>query len=326
MIGETRVKKLLNDIGEVIEAVEYAFSEKGYNRVQMPSKIYLYYKKHDGDLRVMPSYLEDFDISSVKIVNVHPGNRKLSLPTVMALILMMDPKTGAPMLIMDGTWITAMRTGAASGVATKYLARKNSKTLGIIGTGAQAITQLMAMNQILKLKEVKVFDREEKNSKNFINRSSSEYKELEFTQTETLKETIEDSDVICTLTPSRKPIIDDSWVNPGTHINAIGADAKGKEELDPNLLKRAKIVVDDYEQATHSGEVNVPISQGIIRIEDIYAELGEITIGDREGRTSEKEITIFDSTGLAIQDTITAYIVFKKIQAQKLGTMIDLKF
>lgn len=326
MIGETRVKKLLNDIGEVIEAVEYAFSEKGYNRVQTPSKIYLYYKKHDGDLRVMPSYLEDFDISSVKIVNVHPQNRKLGLPTVMALILMMDPKTGALMLIMDGAWITAMRTGAASGVATKYLARKNSETLGIIGTGAQAITQLMAMNQILKLKEVKVFDKEEKNSKNFINSSSSEYKKLEFTQTETLKETIKDSDVICTLTPSRKPIIDNSWVNPGTHINAIGADAKGKEELDPYLLKRAKIVVDDYEQATHSGEVNVPISQGIIRIEDIYAELGEITIGDREGRVSEQEITIFDSTGLAIQDTITAYIVFKKIQAQKLGTMIDLKF
>jgi alanine dehydrogenase len=115
-------------------------------------------------------------------------------------------------------------------------------------------------------------------------------------------------------------------VNPGTHINAIGADAKGKEELDPSLLKRAKIVVDDYEQATHSGEVNVPISQGIISTEDIYAELGEITIGDIEGRTSEEEITIFDSTGLAIQDTITAYIVFKKIQAQKLGTMIDLKF
>ena len=324
MIGETHVKQLLSDIGEVMEAIEYAFSEKAQGHVQMPPKTYLYYKKHDGDLRVMPSYLESFDTSAVKIVNVHPRNRKRGLPTIMALIIMIDPKTGAPLLLMDGTWITAMRTSAASGVATKYLARKNIRTLGLIGTGAQALTQLMAMNHQLELEEVEVYDKQEKNKENFVHQANLNYPDLKFTSTKTVREVVEHSEVICTMTPSRSAYIRSDWVKPGTHINAIGADAPGKEELDPPLLKRAKIVVDDMTQAIHSGEVNVPLSKGIICKEDIYAELGEIIVEKKQGRISDEEVTIFDSTGLSIQDTITAYLVFKKIRAQKLGTVIDL--
>jgi len=145
ILTDDEVKKLLS-LSEVVEAVESAFKEKGLGRVQMPAKLYLYYRKYDGDLRTMPAFLEDLDISAVKIVNVHPNNpTKNSLPTVMAVITLIDPSTGEPIAIMGGTTITDMRTGAAGGIAAKYLARKDSQTLGLVGAGAQARTQLMAL-------------------------------------------------------------------------------------------------------------------------------------------------------------------------------------
>lgn len=139
ILSRSEILSLL-DMAEIMDAVHEALREKATGRVQMPPKTYLYYEKYRGDLRVMPSYLEALESTAVKIVNVHPDNRKYGLPTVMATIVLLDPKTGFPMAIMDGTAITAMRTGAASAIATKFLARKNSETLGIIGAGAQART------------------------------------------------------------------------------------------------------------------------------------------------------------------------------------------
>jgi alanine dehydrogenase len=317
------VKELLT-IDEALEAVESAFREKGLGTVQMPPKLYLYYRKYNGDLRVMPSYFETMDVSGVKVVNVHLQNpSKYGLPTIMATIILIDVKTGAPLSIMDGTWITAMRTGAGSGVATKYLARKDSKALALVGGGVQARTQLMAIAEILKLEEVRVWSRTAETRKKFIDEFRGKYR-LRFIECESVEKCVKGADIISTTTPVTSPIVKGEWIEPGVHINAVGADAPGKEELDPSILKRAKIVVDDWAQASHSGEVNVPLRNGVITERDVYGEIGEIVAGKKEGRVSDSEITIFDSTGLSIQDVLTSQRVYEKARKKNVGKWINL--
>jgi len=310
---------------EVIEAVELAFKEKGLGRVQMPPKPYIFYSRYNGDLRVMPSYLEELEISAVKVVNVHPDNPlKYKLPTVMATIILVDPKNGAPIAIMGGTWITAMRTGAAGGVAAKYLARPDSRVIGIIGAGVQARAQLMALKEVLEeIEEVRVTDIVKAARERYA-REMSEKLGLNVKAVDNAKKAVEGADIVVTVTPSREPIVKSEWIRPGVHINAIGADAPGKEELDPELLKRAKIIVDDIEQASHSGEINVPLAKGIITREDIWAELGDVIAGLKPGRTSPNDITIFDSTGLAIQDAVTAALAYKKALEKGIGQFIEI--
>ncbi|MCX8175876.1 MAG: alanine dehydrogenase [Candidatus Bathyarchaeota archaeon] len=318
------VKNLLK-MEEAINAVEEAFREKGLGRVQMPPKQYLFYEKYGGDLRVMPSYLEKLDISAVKIVNSHPENMKYNLPTVMAVIVLVEPKTGAPLAIMDATWITAVRTGAASAVASKYLARKNSKILGLVGAGAQAYTQLKGISCTVNFKEVWVWSLKLDETKGFIKRVEKEYPEKVFYTAETVKDAVKNADIVVTATPSRKPLVDVEWIKHDAHINAIGADAPGKQELDPRILKKAKIVVDDLNQSCHGGEINVPLAKGFLKIEDIYGELGEVVAGKKAGRVSDGELTVFVSTGLAIQDAVTANLVYKKALKSGVGKFIDIK-
>ncbi len=309
-----------------MEKVELAFKEKGLKRVQMPAKIYVFYRKYDGDLRVMPSYLEELDVSAVKIVNSHPENRvKYGLPTVMAVVVLVNPKNGFPLAIMGGKTLTDMRTGAAGGIAAKYLARKNSKIVGMVGAGAQARTQLASLLEVYgKLEEVRVwglygtgdeFAAEIKSKYSNINRTFS---------VKSVKEAVEGADIVVTATPSRQPLVMNDMVSPGMHFNCIGADAPGKEELDPMILKRAKIVVDDWEQASHGGEINVPLSKGIITKEDVWAEIGEIVAGLKPGREREDEITVFASTGLAIQDAIVAKLVYDKALKKGVGRFIQI--
>jgi len=309
-----------------MEAVETAFREKALGHVQMPPKIYLSYEKYNGDLRAMPSYLERLDVSAVKVVNSHPDNpKKFGLPTVMATIILVNPKTGAPLAIMSGSWITAMRTGAAGGIAAKYLARKDSKVIGLIGAGTQARTQLMALLNVYgKVEEVRVWDRSEAAREKYVSEMKLLYGEqAQIFSVGNAKDAVTDADLIVTATPSRKPIVSDRWVSEGTHINCIGADAPGKEELDPSILKRAKIYVDDWEQGLHSGEINVPFAKGIITKDAVVGELGEVIAGLKPGRSSADEITIFTSTGLAIQDAVTAKLVYDKALANNLGFWVE---
>lgn len=311
---------------EVIDVVEMAFREKYLGRVQMPPKVYLFYAKHDGDLRVMPSYLEDLEVSAVKIVNSHPRNRIMyGLPTVMAVVVLVDPKSGFPLSIMSGSWLTAMRTGAAGSIAVKYLARDDSEVICFIGAGTQARTQLMAINIVIKnLKHIKIYDVREEAAKSFADYASNIVKGVKIDVCKGPKEAVEGADIIVTTTPSRKPVVMDHWVKEGCHFNCIGADAPGKEEIDPNILLRAKVVVDDMEQAVHSGEINVPIAKGIFRENQIYGELGELVAGIKKGRERREEITVFVSTGLAIQDAVTAKLVYEKAISRGMGTKIRL--
>ena len=325
LLREKEVKQLLS-IDEVMAAVESAFREKGLGHVQMPAKLYLFYNKYNGDLRAMPSYLEELDISAVKVVNVHPDNRaKYNLPTVMATIVLIDPKNGAPLAIMGGTAITDMRTGAAGGVAAKYLARKDSKTVGLVGAGAQARTQLMALLSLYgDIEEVRVWSRTESTRDAYVAEMKPTSNVAKMVAMEKVQDAVKGADIVVTTTPSRRPIVLSEWVDDGTHFSCIGADAPGKEELDPEILKRAKIVVDDWEQASHSGEINVPLSKEMITRQHIWGEIGDVVAGLKPGRTSQDEITIFTSTGLAVQDAVAAEIAYKKAAAKGIGKFVEI--
>jgi len=319
-LSEDEVKSSLT-MEETILAVEEAFREHGLGKAQMPPKSYLYYRKYDGDLRTMPAYLEELDVTGVKVVNVHPANPGGGLPTVMAVVILNSPKTGAPLALMGATHLTNMRTGAAGAVAAKYLARKNSRAVGLVGAGAQARTQLLGLSKIFAIEKVLVADVSldrcralEKDCRSFL--------DAEYDLSAEIKDVC-NSDILVTTTPSRKPLVKDEWILDGTHINAIGADAKGKEELEPGLLHRSKVVVDDLAQASHSGEVNVPLTKGLFAPEGIYATIGEIVAGKVEGRVSDEDITIFDSTGLAIQDVATATKVHQKAVEKGIGTKLS---
>jgi alanine dehydrogenase len=322
ILTQKEVQKILplSQIKKVINVVERAFFDFAKGESQMPPKMYLTFKEFDGDLRIMPSFSKNLLMAGTKIVNVHPQNPEKGLLSVMAVIVLNDPKTGMPLALMDGTWITVLRTGSASAVATKYLARKAAKTLGVVGAGFQAITQIVAISKVKKLKEIVVYDVKEEAIEKL---SKILAKEKIKIKKGSLEEVCQ-KDILVTATPAREPIVKKEWIKPGTHINAIGADAQGKEELDPEILKLAKIVVDNFEQASHSGEINVPLAKGLIKKENIFGELGEVVSGKKPGREKEEEITIFDSTGLAIQDLYTATLVYKEAKRKKIGKEIKI--
>lgn len=237
----------------------------------------------------------------------------------------MNPKTGALLSIMGANNITALRTAAAGGIAAKYLAKRNSKIASFVGAGVQARAQLIALLSVFpNLEEIRVCDISPQAAKSFASEAQIKAPDSKITTFANEAETINRADIVVTTTPSNKPIVLEPWVSDGTHFNCIGADAPLKEELDPAILKRAKIVVDDWEQAVHSGEINVPLSKGILSKQNVWAELGEIIIGTKHARTSDKEITIFDSTGLAIQDATTVDLAYKKAISQKTGCFIDI--
>ncbi len=295
------------------ETVEKAFTAYALGETEMPPKCYITFQR--GDLRSMPASIwgQGFNIAGIKSVNVHPENQRLNLPTVMAVVALTDPETGFPLAILDGTFLTGMRTGASGAVAAKYLSKTDSKRAGFVGCGTQARTQLACIMENRNIEHIKVwkFSPDDRLASRFCIWARRRYG-VKTMISQNVDDVTTDVDILVCTTPSRKPLV--NTVSPGTHINAIGADAEGKEEISPEILKKAKVVIDDWAQASHSGEINVPLRDGSITQKDIYAEIGEITAGMKTGRISNDEITLFDSTGLAIQDISCAYVVFEALK------------
>jgi alanine dehydrogenase len=316
LLGGREIKELLS-MGEALKAVEQSFRLQAEGKTIMPPKLYLNLPQYQGDFRAMPAYVDG--AAGMKWVSVYTDNWRQNLPSIVATIILCDPSTGYPLAIMDATYITNTRTGAAGGVAVKYLARKDSTIIGFVGAGVQAKTQLLAIVEVLpQIKEVKVFDLDRDISQKYVDEMTAKLG-VNIRPVETIQDATE-ADIIVTTTPSRKPVVKKQHIKPGTHINAIGADAKGKQELEADLLRSGKIIVDDIEQASHSGEINVPLSGGIIKIEDIYGTLGEVVANVKKGREDNEEITIFDSTGLAIEDVVCAKIVYDKAKKRGVPT------
>ena len=313
LLDRNAVRALL-DMPDVIQGVEQAFKDWADGKGKMPSKAYLIL--NHGDFRAMPAALPG--AVGVKWVNVHPQNPSRGLPTIMAIIIYNNPETGYPLAIMDATDITAYRTGASAVIASKYLARSDSHTLGIIGAGHQAYTQILAHRQLFDIKLVKIFDL----SRAAVEKLISYFPQYHLKEC-SLEETAA-SDIVCTLTPAREPYLKRKWIVAGTHINAVGADAEGKEELEPSILKEAIVVVDDIKQASAAGEINVPAAKGLFTIREVYGTLGEIIAGKRHGRGDDNQITVFDSTGVAIEDIAVARLVYEKAHQEGGYLSVDL--
>lgn len=318
LIKKSDVMKVLT-MSDCLEVTEKAFRLYGEGTVQMPPKSYLYFEKYAGDLRCMPAYIPEINGAGIKAVNVHPNNAKAGLPTVMATILLTDPETGFPLAVMDGTHITNMRTGAAGGIASKYLARKNASKAAFIGAGIQAETQLEAMMiAVPGIKEVTVADLNKERATAFAKLCGDKHG-LKATAAADITEACKGAEIINCTTSARKPIVMKSDVSPGAHINAIGADAIGKQELDGAILSVAKVVIDDWVQASHSGEINVAVSSGSFKQSDVAAEFGKVVAENQTVRQSDDDITVFDSTGLAIQDLMTAWHVYTLMTKDGIG-------
>ena len=306
----------------VIVAVEEAFEAYEADRVEMPAKSYVDLPEYDGDFRSMPAYMDsgEWDAAGVKWVNVHTDNPvDHDLPTVMGTMIYSDPETGFPLALLDGTTLTRKRTGAAAAVATDHLAVADATSLGIVGAGVQSYTQLEAISAVRDIEEVIVADRREAAVEAFVETFGDAFDVRGGTIAEAAS-----CDVLSTVTPVEEPIVSAEDVGEHTHVNAMGADAPGKNELAPGVLTSGKLVIDDYEQCTHSGEINVPWGEGILDDGDIYAELGEIVAGKRPGRTAEDGVTVFDSTGLAIQDVAAAHAVYERAKGRGNGTAFGL--
>jgi alanine dehydrogenase len=315
---------------QLISAVEDAFGAYQRGDAQMPAKSYIDLPQYNGDFRSMPAYLnvrgesseagDGWDAAGVKWVNVHPDNRaEYGLPTVLGTMIYSDPKTAFPLAIMDGRELTMLRTGAAAAVATDHLAVVEATSLGIVGAGVQSYTQLEAIAAVRPIQEVVVSDVDAERAAEFIDQFEDRFDIRAGSVAEAAA-----CDVLSTVTPVESPIVDREMVGDHTHINAIGADAAGKHELDDEILLDAKLVIDDYEQTTHSGEINVPYSAGTLTEDDIYGEIGDIVTGEKPGRTAEDGVTVFDSTGLAIQDVAAAHVVYTAAQERDNGTPFDL--
>ena len=296
-----------------IPAVEKAFAAHGRGEAVMPPKLYLPLEKYAGDFRAMPSLLGD--AAGVKWVNMHPENpKRFNLPAVMGVYILSDPETAFPLAVMDGTRLTSFRTGAAAAVASRHLAVKSPATVGFIGCGVQARKLLAAHRTLYSGFRAIMADVSAESAERFAREAGGFVGSMDQAGS---------CDIICTSTPSRAPVLHRSYVGISTHINAMGADAPGKQELDPRILLDATVVLDDLAQATESGEVNVPLHTGAYRRDQIYGTLGEIVAGKKAGRTGT-EITVFDSTGLAIQDLALARVIFDEARKQGLGIEIDL--
>ena len=309
------------DVPSVIDAVEDGFVRYHHGDAQMPPKSYIDLPQHNGDFRSMPAYVGgDDDGAAVKWVNSHPDNpEENGLPSVMGVVVYSDPETAFPLAVIDGTTLTRYRTGAAAGVATRHLGRDDASTFGVIGAGAQAYTQVEAVTEVRDIERVVVADVDDEAVDRFV----ADHADAPF---EVVGGTTEDAagcDVVSTLTPSREPIVRHEWLQGGAHVNAMGADAAGKKELDDGSLLDARVVVDDPEQCLHSGEVNTLVSRGEFGEEDVYATLGEVVAGEAPPR-EEDDVTVFDSTGLAIQDVAAARLVNERGRERGVGTPFEL--
>ena len=296
-----------------VEAVERAFTSFGRGEVDMPPKVYLSIDDHDGDFRAMPSRLGDS--AGIKWVNVHPHNEtRYGLPSVMAVYVLNDPASAFPLCIMDGTSLTALRTGAAGGVASKALYAGTPSSLGLIGCGVQAYTLLGAHEVLFGKLDVLAYDLDPAVSSAFVDAVGGRVVSIEEAA---------GADLVCTATPSRVPFLEAEWVRPGAHINAMGADAPGKQEVAVDLLRQVSIYIDDLHQATASGEINVPLSRGELALADLAGTLGEVTAG-LQPKPAADVTTLFDSTGLAIQDAALARAIYDEARRREIGHEVDL--
>jgi alanine dehydrogenase len=271
----------------------------------------------------MPAYLRSMDALGTKLVTTHLENSKFNLPTVIGTIILNDPETGIPIAILDGTYITAMRTGAAGAVGAKYLSREDSSTVTIIGTGVQGRSQLIALCEVRPIEKVFAFDVDKKRCQDYVKEMKKRVN-AEISSIENVEDAVGRSDIVITATPSKDPVLKGDWIVEGCHITGIGSHSPDARELDENVITKASKIVLDTWDAKKVGDLAYPISKGLLKEQDIYSDIGTIVAGKKPGRTSSKEVTIFKSVGTAVADVSTALRSYRLAKRLGIGKSIDL--
>jgi alanine dehydrogenase len=305
---------------EYVQCVEQAYRMHGEGRFSMEPKGHIVLDKYPGEWEAMPSYIEEPEAAACKWVSIREHNRaKFDLPTVFSILIYTHPETGFPLAICDGSYHTVMRTGAAAAVSAKWLARPESETLAIVGAGNMAEGALETCNEVFRWKEVRVWSRSQQTLDDFVATQQPKYDHFEIRPSTNLEQTVRGADVVVTITPARGPIVEDAWIGEGTHVAAVGADKAGDQELESAILLRARIFVDDIRQCRTDGEINVPLAEGLLTEDEIAGEIGEVIVGRTPGRTAPGQVTLFDSTGIALQDSATVPLEYERALAAGVG-------
>lgn len=271
---------------------------------------------------VMPGYVPDCKVFGAKIVSVFEKNSQRQLPTVTSIVALNEAETGRPLAIIEGGFLTAMRTGAGSGVATQLLARKDASKLAVIGCGGQAATQIEAVVTVRTIREIRLFDANQANAQALADKIQASYPAIAVSVAKDARDAVVGSDILVTVTTSRQPVFSAEWITPGMHINAIGAFKPTMQELPEELLHKAdKIVVDTWEGVIEeAGDFIIPLQAGTFKEDGIYGEIGLVASGDKQGRVSDQEITLYKSVGVAALDIAVGALAYQKAREKGWGT------
>lgn len=333
VLSRSDVAKVTN-MKDIITCVENVYQQKCLGQTEVwPTTFYEFDPGH-ADMDIKSGYLKKEKIFGHKTVSWFGVNSEKGMPELTGAIMIFSAETGMPMGLLDASWITGMRTGAAGAIGAKYLARKDSKHLLIVGCGGQAVFQIAAMLTVFpELERITVSNpRNAAKAELFIagivERLDKEFSidcdGVTFESAGSPEQALKTADIVITVTPSKEPLIKKEWVRPGTHVSCIGADAEGKEELDPEIMRGARIFVDDKIHCVSAGEIEIPIKMGVIEEKDIVGEIGELILGQKPGRKNAEEITVFDATGMALLDLAAGKAALDAAGKLKLGQGAEL--
>ncbi|MGQ9801871.1 MAG: ornithine cyclodeaminase family protein [Candidatus Saccharicenans sp.] len=320
LLNRDDLKQLLS-MKEAIELVEKGFLWLHQKKVLMPPRAVIPTTYHDGSLLFMPVVIgEEKPFLVTKIITVYPDNQQLfGQPALQGFTLIFEAENGTPVAMMDAHFLTALRTGAAGGVALKYLARKEAETVTLFGAGPQARTQLEAAASVLPLKKCYLVSYQDPREKDFA-REMSDRLGIEVVITGDQERAVRQAEVVITATNSREPVFMGEWLRPGTHVTAIGSFKPEVRELDSETIRRSRIFVDNLEAAREeAGDIIIPVKEGIITWDTIEGELGQVIAGEIPGRQTPEEITVFKSVGLAVQDAVVAVGAYLKARDRNVG-------
>jgi len=273
----------------------------------------------------MPAVLPSLGVFGIKSVTVFPTNPSRGAPSIMGLVILNETDTGRPLAVMDAAYLTGIRTAAASAVATRLLANPGAASLALIGAGVQAATHLWAMCAVRPVKAVAVYDIDAQVAESFILAQLQRFPKLAFRQAVSPEDAIRGADLVCTISSSKTPVVDHSWLKPGAHINGVGSHTPDARELDGPTVQAARVAVDSRQAALkEAGDFILPIQEGLFAAEHVSDEIGELLAGLKPGRASADQITLYKSVGIAVQDVAAARLVYERAAAQGVGVEVAL--
>jgi ornithine cyclodeaminase len=309
---------------DCIEVMAEALKMAADGDVLLPLRTMMLLPDDESLLGLMPSYLGGIQSVGVKVIAAFPQNYGTEYDAHQGVVLLFDTERGLLRAIVDGTAITAIRTAAVSGVATRLLAREDAGDLALIGAGTQAKAHLAAMREVRDVTRVRVFSLPREGAEAFAAREGERHG-IEIEVAESAQAAVDGADIICTVTTAKEPVLHGAWIAPGAHINAVGAFTPTTRELDSEAVTRARLYVDRRESTlAEAGEFIIPFQEGLIDETHIVGELGEVMLGRAPGRTGDEEVTLFKSLGIAIEDLAAAHYVLQQAQEQEIGTWVEI--